>query len=171
MSTCIYCMQSKTHQEFSSEHVLSRAFCGQGNNWTLVNMVCRECNKQLSAFESHWAQSAVESMMRNFSGPIGRGKKAKKKRVQPTEVDDVYLAQRDDTLVYEAGFAFPNTFYLRPQIIQTSRGIVAPAADEEDGQALRAAVETLAALQHVELSKPIDVTRVWVWYGKSKLLI
>jgi hypothetical protein len=139
MPICIYCCQQKARAEFPAEHVLTRAFCGQGNNWTLKDMVCLDCNGALSKFESHWANSAVESIMRNFSGPRGRVGNVGA-RAQPVEIDEFYAVQIDDPLVYEAGFAFPNDLYFRPQIVVSPAGLVSIAANAVDGAALETAL-------------------------------
>ena len=155
MPVCIYCSKIKLTAEFSKEHVLPRAFCGQGGNWTLVHMVCGACNGRLSAFESHWTHQALESMTRNFSGPVGRGGQSKEKRIQPIEIDHLYLVQKDDSIVYEAGFAFPNKHYFRPQIIQIGGGLMALAADEKEGQTLDSVIKDLRRLSEIALSRPL----------------
>ena len=156
MPVCIYCTNTKSADEFSKEHVLPRAFCGRGGNWTLVDMVCSECNRLFSVFESHWTHKTVESMVRNFSGPVGRGGKSGEGRTQPTEIDHLYLVQKDDPNAYETGFAFPNQHYFRPQIIQSGDGVMALAADEEEGRTLQSAINDLRRLREIELSRPID---------------
>ena len=156
MPVCIYCTNTKPADEFSNEHVLPRAFCGQGGNWTLVDKVCGECNGLLSAFESHWTHQALESMTRNFSGPVGRRGRSREKHVQPAEIDHLYLVQKDDPAAYEVGFAFPNQHYFRPQIIQIDDGLMALAADEEEGRTLQSAINDLRRLREIELSRPID---------------
>lgn len=154
MPTCIYCLEHKPSEKFDNEHVLTRAFCGQGKNWTLVDIVCRECNGKMSAFESHWTQSAVESVMRNFSGPKGRSSKSTASRMQPTEIDNLYIVQRGDSLAYEAGFAFPNQFYFRPQILVSNKGLVSIAANLADGELLKQAVTTLTQMPSLQLCQP-----------------
>ena len=154
MPTCIYCKKTKQSEKFSNEHVLTRAFCGAGVNWTIVDAVCSECNGLFSTFESHWAHSAVEGMMRNFSGSLGRSSKSKKRRLQPIESNHVYIVQRDDPLVYEAGFAFPNDFYFRPQIVQCIDGLVSLSADRKDISVLQSAINQLIRSSEIELSSP-----------------
>ena len=156
MPVCIYCTKNKTVENFSREHVLPRAFCGQGDNWTLIDTVCSECNGLFSAFEAHWAHSAIESIMRNFSGPVSRGRKPRNRRVQATEIDHIYIVQKNQQIAFEAGFAFPNEFYFRPQIIQTDEGLITLAADKEDSKAFESAISKLIGLQMIKLSKPID---------------
>lgn len=156
MPTCIYCIETKSNEEFSKEHVLTHAFCGTGQNWTLVDAVCIDCNSLFSAFETHWTHNAIESVMRNFSGPIGRNKRLKNRRTQPTEVDYLYIVQRNDQLAYEAGFAFPNEFYFRPQIIQCEDGLFTLAADRRDAPVLKKAINDLIKLQTVKLCMPTE---------------
>lgn len=155
MPVCIYCTNTKSAAEFSNEHVLPRAFCGQGDNWTLRGMVCGECNGRFSVFESHWTHKALESMTRNFSGPVGRGGMSREKRMQPTEIDHLYLVQKDDPNAYEAGFAFPNKHYFRPQIIQSGDGVRPLVADEEEIRTLQSAINDLIRLREIELSRPL----------------
>lgn len=159
MPTCIYCLKTKSSAEFSKEHVLTRAFCGNGKNWTLVDTVCGECNVLFSAFETHWTHRAIESMMRNFSGPVGRSSKSEKTRLQPTEIDQLYIVQRNAPLVYEAGFAFPNEFYFRPQIIQSGDGLLSFVTDRADVAVLQTAIDDLFRHGRIELCRPIDDTR------------
>jgi hypothetical protein len=155
MPVCIYCLKTKTEVEFSDEHVLTRAFCGQGQNWTLKDMVCTQCNGALSVFESHWTQSAVESVMRNFSGPLGRSKKGRGRR-QPTEINHLYLVQAEDPLAYEAGFAFPNDFYVRPQVLQTEEGLLSVATNEQEGLALQEAMQKSLSARIINIVEPND---------------
>lgn len=79
--------------------------------------------------------------MRNFSGPRGRTSKSGH-RSQPVEIDELYLVQGDDPLVYEAGFAFPTEFYFRPQLIESESGLICVAADHQDGEAQEAMMAT-----------------------------
>ena len=41
---CIYCENSKPAHLFNKEHVFPQAFGKFQNNFTLVDMVCQECN-------------------------------------------------------------------------------------------------------------------------------
>lgn len=154
MPTCIYCMQTKQSVEFSREHVLTRAFCGTGDNWTLVDAVCSECNGLFSRFESHWTRSAIESIMRSFSAPSRQGRKLNVPRRQPIESDDIYLVQRNDPLVYEAGFAVANDFYFRPQIVQSNAGLVCLASNREEERVLKSEIALLIKRGHIEISSP-----------------
>ena len=156
MPTCIYCLETKSKEEFSKEHVFTHAFCGTGQNWTLVDAVCIDCNSLFSAFETHWTHNAIESVMRNFSGPAGRSKRSKNRRTQPVEVDHLYIVQRNDQLAYEAGFAFPNEFYFRPQIIQCEDGLFTLAADRKDVPVLKKAINDLIRHQTVKLCMPVE---------------
>ena len=73
---CIYCWQSGLDSFFDDEHVLSRSLCGQGNNWTLKNQVCKTCNNRFSKFENELLQQSAETIARGFSGPLGRSAKS-----------------------------------------------------------------------------------------------
>lgn len=155
MPNCIYCKATKPASSFSNEHVLSRAFCGEGVNWTLAETVCKQCNERFSAFEAHWSRSAIEGMMRNFSGPSGRTGRSTATRRQPIDCDHIYIVRRNDDLVYEAGFAFPNHHYLRPQILHTSDGVVCLVSAHADIGELRAAIDDMIKGGTFEVSKPI----------------
>jgi hypothetical protein len=91
----------------------------------------------------------------------GRGGGSGNRR-QPVEIDHLYAVQIDDPLVYEAGFAFPNDFYFRPQIIQTNAGLKCIAAHADDAQVLQKALTTLTATPKIEfterLGSPPDYT-------------
>lgn len=156
MLNCIYCLKTKPATEFSKEHVLSRAFCGQGKNWTLDDMVCSDCNNFLSRFESHWTRSAVEGMMRAFSGPVGRSRNLVTNRQHPVDMDHVYLVTNDGPWVYEAGFSFPYTQYFRSQVLQTGKGLVALVSREEDKKIFEESIYFLKSLKEIELSQIIE---------------
>jgi hypothetical protein len=156
MPICIYCLAEKPAAAFSREHVLTRAFCGQGENWTLRELVCAECNNKLSKFEAHWTSSAIESVMRNASGPRGRTAKSGE-RSQPVEIDELYLVQGDDPLVYEAGFAFPTEFYFRPQLIESKDGLIGVAADQRGGDALEAMMAAEVRKVPIIVTEPLPV--------------
>ena len=52
VTTCIYCGGP---DPFTAEHVLARAFVGEGDNLVLNDLVCRICNtKRFSACEREW---------------------------------------------------------------------------------------------------------------------
>ena len=153
MPNCIYCLKTKPSTQFSKEHVLSRAFCGQGNNWTLDNMVCVDCNNYLSRFEAHWTRSAIEGMMRAFSGPVGRPRNTVSDRQHPVDVDHVYLVTNDGPWVYEAGFSFPYTHYFRSQVLQTEEGLVALVSRVEDKKIFEESIFSLKSLKEIELTQ------------------
>lgn len=156
MPVCIYCVKHKPAEYFSKEHVLPRAFCGEGNNWTLIDTVCSECNVLFSAYEYHWTHNAFESIMRNFSGPAGRKRKRGVRRAKTTDSDHIYIVKKGSPLVFEAGFAFPNDLYFRPQIIQSDDGLVTLAADMEDAKVFESEMSKLIRQQMIKLSWPID---------------
>ena len=155
MPICIYCKATKPASSFSNEHVLSRALCGEGVNWTLAETVCKQCNERFSAFEAHWSRSAIEGMMRNFSGPSGRTGRSTATRRQPIDCDHLYIVRRNDDLVYEAGFAFPNDHYFRPQFLHTDDGLVGVGSAHTEIGELHAAISEMAKGGTFEVSKPI----------------
>lgn len=156
MPVCIYCKEDKLSSEFSDEHVFPRAFCGHGNNWTMSEQVCERCNGVFSRYESHWAHSAVESMMRNFSGPLGRSKSVSRK-IQPIEVTELYFMQRGDPLAYEAGFAYPNDAYLRPQLVEWPPGHVSVTGDTNGAQVLSSQLDKMIKAHEVFVTTPLPI--------------
>jgi len=115
---CVYCRHRGPETNFDNEHVFSRALCGIGENWTLVNLVCKTCNNRFSRFENELLQQAAETIARAFSGPLGRSaRNASGARIQPLKINHLYVLNANDPLVYEAGFSFPSEFYFRPQMI------------------------------------------------------
>ena len=142
---------------------MTRAFSGSGVNWTLVDMVCKKCNEQFSRYESHWSHSAVEAMMRNFSGPLGRGGSSSTGRSQPIDCEHLYIIKRDDELVYEAGFAYPNQPYFRPQVVHTDEGLLVVASNTASAEDLRRVLTHLVKAETIEASRPTtrDGSRVF----------
>ena len=170
MPICIYCKATKPASSFSNEHVLTRAFCGEGVNWTLVDTVCKQCNERFSAFESHWSRSAIEGMMRNFSGPSGRSSRSTATRRQPIDCDHIYIVRRDDELVYEAGFAFPNHHYFRPQIVHTGDGLVCLVPEHADIGELHATIDDMVKRGTFEVSNPI-ARGSGKWFEVARLML
>ena len=133
---------------------MARAFSGSGVNWTLVDMVCKRCNEQFSRYESHWSHSAVEAMMRNFSGPLGRNGSSSIGRSQPIDCEDLYIIERDDELVYEAGFAYPNQHYFRPQFVHSDDGLLCLSSDMASVDDLRTVLDDMVKAGTLEASRP-----------------
>jgi HNH endonuclease len=120
---CVYCCHRGPETDFDNEHVFSRALCGSGANWTLVNRVCKTCNNRFSRFENELLQQAAETIARGFSGPLGRSaRSASDARIQPLKINHLYVLNANDMLVYEGGFSFPSEFYFRPQMIDVGDG-------------------------------------------------
>jgi hypothetical protein len=155
MPTCIYCRKTKVANNFEPEHVLSRGLCGEGANWTLSDAVCKTCNRLFSKSEAHWMRQAFEAMARNFQGPQSRNDVARFDRLQPIEIDDLYILMRDDPLVYEAGFAFPNEHHFRPQMIDTGHGLLALVGREQDTAVFQAAIDAFLRQPTFDLTVPI----------------
>lgn len=62
---CIYCRRPLPAQEFTREHVLSRAFGSFADAPVLHNMVCRTCNQFFGDYlETRVARGAFEGMLR-----------------------------------------------------------------------------------------------------------
>lgn len=164
MPTCIYCLEDKSAEEFEPEHVLSRALCGTGANWTLAADVCLDCNGALSKFEAHWFRQAFEALARNFQGPITRNDKERFDRLQPVEIDSLYILMKGDPLVYEAGFSFPNEPHFRPQIIDTGHAAQAMVGRQEDIKPFKKSLDALLQLSSVEISIPLwrEVRQDWL---------
>jgi hypothetical protein len=138
---CVYCGHSGPKADFDNEHVFSRALCGSGANWTLVNRVCKSCNNRFSRFENELLQQAAETIARGFSGPLGRSARSAGTRIQPLKINHLYVLNANDTLVYEGGFSFPSELYLRPQMIDVGDGtLLSLITDRSEILALQEAV-------------------------------
>ncbi len=120
---CIYCGHSGPEAGFDNEHVFPRALCGSGENWTLVNRVCKACNNRFSRFDNELLQQAAETIARGFSGPLGRSaRSAGGARIQPLKINQLYVLNLNETRDYEGGFSFSSKFYFRPQMIDVGDG-------------------------------------------------
>ncbi|MDZ4817426.1 MAG: hypothetical protein SGJ20_00480 [Planctomycetota bacterium] len=76
--------------------------------------------------------------MRAYEGPTGRAaKKGSAKRINPVEIEDLFILRTCDDLAYEAGFAYPGEHYYRPQLIECDSGYISVASDEEEGKLLQ----------------------------------
>jgi hypothetical protein len=154
MPVCIYCKKTKGPTDFANEHVFSRALCGQGNNWSLPELVCKKCNGIFSKSESHWARCAVESMMRNFSGPLGRSEQEGRRR-QPIEVTELYLMLRGDPLAYDAGFAYPNLHFIRPQIAEWPPAYAANSSDQAAADEMYRQLQVMVDSNEMFVTEPM----------------
>lgn len=143
---CVYCGHCGPETGFDNEHVFSRALCGRGANWTLVNRVCKACNHRFSRFENELLQQAVETIARGFSGPLGRSaSSAGAARTQPLKINHLYAQNANDTLVYEGGFSFPSEFYFRPQMLDVGDGtLFSLVTNRDEVQAFTNAVSRFA---------------------------
>jgi hypothetical protein len=66
---CIYCRRSLEAQQFTREHVLSRAFGTFTDAPTLLNMVCGNCNQFFGDYlETRVARGAFEGLLRYQCG-------------------------------------------------------------------------------------------------------
>ena len=155
MPSCIYCLETKDAEEFEPEHVLSRALCGTGANWTLTSEVCLDCNGVFSRFEAHWYRQAFEALARNFQGPVSRNDKDRFDRSQPVEIDGLYILMKDDPLIYEAGFSYPNEPHFRPQMIDTGRGLKTLVGRRDDIKRFKKGVDALLKADNVEITVPL----------------
>ncbi|KAF2991378.1 methyltransferase domain-containing protein (plasmid) [Methylocystis sp. MJC1] len=145
---CMYCGHRGPEKDFDGEHVFSRSLCGLGTNWTLNYCVCKSCNVRFSKFESELLHLAAEAIARGFSGPLGRSaKNAAGTRAHPLRMNHVYVQNKGDPLIYEAGFAFEGEFYFRPQMIDVGggAGLATLIATTAEIPAFQAAVSTLVA--------------------------
>lgn len=155
---------TRPDEDFEPEHVLSRALCGTGVNWTLGSDVCLDCNGVFSKFEAHWFRQAFEAMARNFQGPISRNDKERFDRLQPVEIDNLYILMKGDPLVYEAGFSFPNEPHFRPQIIDTGSGAQAMVGHLDDVEPFKKGLDTLLRSRVIEIAIPLwrEVRHDWL---------
>jgi len=145
MPKCIYCREDKP---FTDEHVLTRAFAGQGENWTLQDIVCGDCNAAFSLYERAWTSSPGEAIARIFHGPAGRKRKGHSYRVHPAE--HIYMVKDDDPIAYEAEILEGFEPRLRPQFIWTGADMLALAPNVESAPRLAAAFN--AFIQQRELT-------------------
>jgi hypothetical protein len=66
---CIYCLRRLSAQEFTREHVLSKAFGAFRRAPVLLHCVCRECNQFFGdELEVRFARNAFEGMLRYRNG-------------------------------------------------------------------------------------------------------
>jgi hypothetical protein len=66
---CIYCRRSLASQDFTREHVLSRAFGTFTDAPVLHNKVCRDCNQFFGDYlETRVARGAFEGLLRYQHG-------------------------------------------------------------------------------------------------------
>ena len=128
---CIYCREDKP---FTDEHVLTRAFAGQGENWTLNDIVCGDCNAAFSVCERAWTSSPGVAEARIYHGPAGRKRKGQSYRVHPA--GHVYMIQEDDPIAYEAEVLDGLEPRLRPQIVWTGHDLIATSPDIENAPRL-----------------------------------
>jgi len=138
--------------------VLTRAFAGQGENWTLQDIVCGDCNAAFSLYERAWTSSPGEAIARIFHGPAGRKRKGHSYRVHPAE--HIYMVKDDDPIAYEAEILEGFEPRLRPQFIWTGADMLALAPNVESAPRLAAAFNAfiqqreLTVFKHPNATKP-----------------
>ena len=155
--TCIYCGHQGPGAAFDNEHVFPRALCGTGNNWTLVDRVCKTCNGRFSKFEAELLHQSAEAIARAFSGPLGRSaRSANGARIQPLKINHLYAQNPGDPLVFEAGFAFPSEFYFRPQMIDVGDGtLLSVITSQQEVSAFQTAVSRFVqGTKEITLPRP-----------------
>jgi len=65
MSKCIYCMEDKNSAEFNREHVMPESFGTFENNFTLLETVCKDCNKYFANnLELFLGRDSFEGLLR-----------------------------------------------------------------------------------------------------------
>jgi len=114
MNRCIYC---GSYGPFTVEHVFPFSLGGGGDQWTLHQCVCADCNNLFSALERELARHSLEAISRTAFGPVGR-KRKKSTRNVPLYADGIYYLPEDDDLVYEGGLELGFNPYLRAQLIE-----------------------------------------------------
>lgn len=153
--TCIYC---GAPGPFTAEHVLARAFVGEGNNLTLTDLVCHVCNSvRFSACEREWTAFPGLAMARIFFGPAGRKRKGGRYRVHPGE--QIYLVADGDPIAYEVEILDGLEPQIRGQVIGLEHGLLACAADVSGGNRLQAAIDRFVSEREITAYKHPDQTR------------
>lgn len=62
---CIYCLQEKESNDFNREHVIPKSFGKFRNNFTLLNLVCKDCNDFFSKeLELPLGRDSMEALLR-----------------------------------------------------------------------------------------------------------
>jgi hypothetical protein len=155
MTTCIYCGGPGP---FTAEHVLTRAFVGDGANLTLNDLVCRTCNTlRFSACEREWAAFPGLAMCRITYGPAGRKRKGERYRVHPGE--HIYFVADGNLLAYEVEILDGLTPRIRAQVIGLEHSLQACADSTADGNRLTAAIDRLVHDREITAYKHRDPSR------------
>lgn len=153
--TCIYCGGPGP---FTAEHVLARALVGEGNNLTLIDLVCHVCNSvRFAACEREWIAFPGLAMSRIFFGPAGRKRKGIRYRVHPG--DQIYLVANGDPIAYEVEILDGLKPQIRGQVIGLEHGLLACAADMSGGGRLQAAIDRFVSEREITAYKHPDQTR------------
>jgi hypothetical protein len=153
--TCIYCGGPGP---FTAEHVLTRAFVGDGENLTLNDLVCRTCNtRRFSPCEREWTAFPGLAMARIHFGPAGRRRKGERYRVHPGE--QIYLVADDDPLAYEVEILDGIEPRIRAQVIGLQHGLMACAALAADGDKLTAVIDAFVVERDITAYKHRDPSR------------
>ena len=128
---CVYCC---SEGPFTDEHVLARAFAGSGENWTLKELVCAQCNGLFSNYGRAWTSEPGAAMARNYWGPAGRARKGQAYQVHPSE--SVFLLADDDPVADEVDILRGIEPRFRAQVISTRDAMFTTASDADGAKRL-----------------------------------
>ena len=152
---CIYC---KGPGPFTDEHVLTRAFAGQGENLTLVDTVCHNCNTILfSQCEREWTSFPGLATARIYYGPVGRKRKGRSYRVHPGE--HIYLVAEGDPIAYEAEVLEGLKPQVRAQVISCPDRLLELASDTNAARRLQNAMDEFVRQRDLTVYKHPDLAR------------
>lgn len=117
---CLYCGKPGPP---SREHVLTRAFAGGGEDWLLVDAVCRRCNTLVfSGDERAWTAAPPFADARCGLGPVGRTRRGRAYVFHPAE--RIFLSLAGDSIAYEVDVLPRFATRYRPQLIDMGDRII-----------------------------------------------
>ncbi|MEG6586478.1 HNH endonuclease [Dendrosporobacter sp. 1207_IL3150] len=149
---CFYC---GSDGPFNKEHVFPYSLGGGGDDWTLINCVCAQCNNIFSSIERAFARHSLEALSRTAYGPAGRKRKGNSSRAVPLYSDGAFLLATDRDLAYEAGLELGLKPYLRAQIIEDNYPeYIITGSDRDELESLFAAISKFDENKYLTLEVP-----------------
>lgn len=146
---CLYCGKPGPP---SREHVLTRAFAGGGEDWLLVDAVCRRCNTLVfSGDERAWTAAPPFADARCGLGPVGRARRGRAYVFHPAE--RIFLRLAGDPIAYEVDVLPRFATRYRPQLIDTGDRIISVAGNQDDIARFNDRLQRFGALSEVTISK------------------
>lgn len=149
---CFYCGSTGP---FNKEHVFPYALGGGGDDWTLIDCVCVDCNNMFSSIERALARNSLEALPRTAYGPVGRKRKGNLSRMVPLYTDGAFLIATDSDLAIEAGLEFGFKPYIRAQIIENSfPQYFITGSDHDELECLFSAISKLGEKKFLTIETP-----------------